>query len=79
MWTPLQMYAPVHKARSIQKSVWKKLTVPRRALTSTPLNTFGMNWNVDCEPGLIAQHRCPTSLVLLWLNGSKFPHQYSNI
>jgi hypothetical protein len=21
-----------------------------RALTSTPLNTFGLNWNVVCEP-----------------------------
>jgi hypothetical protein len=23
-----------------------------RALTSTPSNTFGMDWNFDCEPGL---------------------------
>uniref|UniRef100_A0A8C7DIZ8 Aquaporin 8a, tandem duplicate 2 n=1 Tax=Oncorhynchus kisutch TaxID=8019 RepID=A0A8C7DIZ8_ONCKI len=34
-----------------------------------------MNWNADCEPGLIAQHLCPTSLMLLWLNGSKSPQQ----
>jgi hypothetical protein len=37
---------------------------------ATPSNTFGINWNADCEPGLIAQHQCPTSLILLWLNGS---------
>ena len=35
-----------------------------RALTSTPSNTFGMNWNTDCEPYIIAQHQCLTSLVL---------------
>jgi hypothetical protein len=44
----------VHKARSIQK--WfveisvKNLTGLHRALTSTPSNTFGMNWNADCIP-----------------------------
>jgi hypothetical protein len=42
-----------------------------RALTSTPSKTFGMNWNADCEPGLIAQHQCLTSQMLLWLNGSR--------
>jgi hypothetical protein len=47
-------------------------------LTSTPSNTFGMNWNADCEPGLIAQHQCPTSIMLLWLNGSKSQKQCSN-
>jgi hypothetical protein len=34
------------------------LTDLHRALTSTPSNTFGINWNADCEPGLIA----PTSV-----------------
>ena len=75
--------APVHKVRSIQnglsRSVWKNLSGLHRALTSTPSNTFGMNWNANCEPGLIVQHQCPTSLMLLWLNGSKFPKQCSNI
>ena len=33
-------------------SVWNNLTVLHRALTSTPLNTIGMNWNANCEPGL---------------------------
>ena len=33
-------------------------------------------WIADCESGLIAQHQCPTSLMLLWL---KVPQQCSNI
>jgi hypothetical protein len=37
--------------------VWKNLTGLHRALTSTPSNTFGMSWNADWEPGLIAQHQ----------------------
>ena len=55
--------APVHKARS--RSVWKNLTGLHRALISTPSNTFGMNWNTDCKPGLIAQHQCLTSRMLM--------------
>jgi hypothetical protein len=49
--------APMHKARSIQK--WfveigvEKLDWPAQSLTSTPSNTFGMNWNADCESGII--------------------------
>jgi hypothetical protein len=61
------------------RSVWKNFTGLDRALNSIPSNTFGMNWNGDCEPGLIAQHQCLTSLMLLWLNGSKSPQQCSNI
>ena len=34
------------------------MTGRHRALTSTQLNTFGMNWSADCEPALIA----PTSV-----------------
>jgi hypothetical protein len=30
-----------------------------------PSNNFGMTWNADCEPGLIAHHQCPTSLMLM--------------
>ena len=74
--------ATVHKARSINgssRSVWKNLTGLHRTLTSTSSNTFGMNWNADCESVLIAQHQCPTSLMFLWLNGSKSPQQCSNI
>ena len=62
----------------LSRSEWKTLTGRPRAMTSTPLNTFGMNWKADCEPGLIAQHQCPTSIMLLWLNGSKSPQQCSN-
>ena len=64
--------APVHKARSMQKlsrSVWKNLTGLHGALTSTPSNTFGMNWNADCEPDIIAQHQLPdltNALVAEW-------------
>ena len=60
--------SPVYKARSIQKyllrSVRKNLTGLHRALTSTPSNTFGMNWNADCEPDLIAQHQSLNSIML---------------
>jgi hypothetical protein len=75
--------APMHKTRFIQnglsESVSKNLTGLHRTLSSTPSNTFGMNWNADCEPGVIAKHQCPTSLMLSWLNGSEFPQQCSNI
>jgi hypothetical protein len=74
--------APVHKARSIQKglsrSVWRNLTGVHRALTTKPLSTFEIIWNADWEPGLIAQHQCPTSLMLLWLSRSKSPKQCSS-
>jgi hypothetical protein len=62
----------------LSRSVWKNLTGLERALTSTTSNTFGMNWNANFEPGLIAQHQCPTSLMLLWLNGSKFLQKCSS-
>ena len=69
--------APVHKARSIQKS-FVEIGV-ERALTSTPSNNFGINWISDCKPGLIGLHQCPISLMLLWLNGSKSQQQCSSI
>ncbi len=56
---------------SAQKTVWQGLSgrsfqashyqVQCKALTSTPSNTFGLNWNRDCEPGLLIQHQCLTS------------------
>ena len=66
--------APVHKAKSIHKwfveiCVWMNLTGLHRALTSTPSNTFGMNWNANCETALIAHHQCPdltNALVAEW-------------
>jgi hypothetical protein len=63
----------------LSRSVWKNLTGLHRALTSTLSDTFGMNRNTDCKPGLIVKHQCPTSLMLLWLNGSKSLQQCSNI
>jgi hypothetical protein len=42
----------------LSRSVWKNLTGLPSTLNSSPSNTFGMNWNADCEPGLIAQHQC---------------------
>ena len=47
------------------RSGWKNLLGLHRALTSTPSNTFGRNWNADCEPCLIAKHHWPTSLMLV--------------
>ena len=64
--------ARVHKARPIQKWFMEigvgdlDLTGLSTALTSTPSKTFGINWNADCEPGLIVQHQCPTSLMAEW-------------
>jgi hypothetical protein len=71
--------APVHKARSIQKWFVEISVEELDCPAQSPSNTFGMNWNADCEPGLIAQHQCPNSLMLLWLKGSKSPQQCSNI
>ena len=45
----------------LSRSVWKNLTGLHRALISTQSNIFGMNWNADCDPGLIAQHQCLTA------------------
>ena len=56
-------HAPVHKARSTQK--WfvdigvEELNWPAQS------PDFGMNWNADYEPGLIAQHQCLTSLMFV--------------
>jgi hypothetical protein len=56
----------------------EKLDLPAHRPDLNP--TFWMNWNADCEPDLIAQqHQRSTSLMLLWLNGSKSPQQCSNI
>ena len=75
--------APVHKVRSIQKWVVEigveELDSPAQSPDLNPIDTFGMNWNADCEPGLITQHQCPNSLMLLWLNGSKSLQQCFNI
>jgi hypothetical protein len=47
--------APRAQSRNgLFRSVWKNLTGMHRTLTSTPLNNVGMNWNTECEPGLIS-------------------------
>ena len=61
--------APMHRSRYIQE--WfaeigvEELDWPAQSPDLNPSNTFGMNWNADSEPGLIAQHQCPTSLMLV--------------
>lgn len=77
-------HAPVHKARSVEK--WISLSLLRKYLTGLTepwpellSNTFVMNWNADCEPGLITQHQRLTSLMLLWLKGRKFLQPGCNI
>lgn len=65
---------PVHQASFM--STWvaevgvEILECPwvHKALTSTWLNIFGMNWNTDFTPGLLIQHQCPIILTLLWRN-----------
>jgi hypothetical protein len=49
--------------QTLAKSVGKNFIAVHRALTSTPSNTFGMSWNTHCEPGVINQHPCLTSLM----------------
>jgi hypothetical protein len=59
LWKQLQRdNFPVHKVKWFPKIGVVNLNGLHRALTSTSSNTFGMNWNADCEPGLIAQHQC---------------------
>lgn len=45
---------PVHKT-SFMKTGFSN----RRILVSyTETNPFGINWNIDCNPGLLTQHHC---------------------
>ena len=69
--TPCTKQGPY--TNGLSRSVWKNLTGLHRALISTPSNTFGMNWNANCEPDIIAPYQCTTSRMFLWLNGSKCP------
>ncbi len=55
--------------------VWKNSTGPHKALTLTPSNTFGMNWNGDCEPGFLVQ-QCLTSQMHYWMNAQKFQQKH---
>jgi hypothetical protein len=55
----------MHKARSIQK-LFVEIGVEELGwpAQNPDLNPIGMNWNAKCEPSVIAQHQCPTSLML---------------
>lgn len=46
---------PVHKASSIKTGFSKIEVEELRTLTSTPLNTYEMNWNADYMPGLLTK------------------------
>ncbi len=73
----------VHKSRSIK--TWldefgvEELDWPHRSQTSTPSNTFGVNWNGDPEPDLLMQHKCLTSQMLYWMNVQKLQQKHSKI
>lgn len=68
--------APVHMQSSM-KTWLAKVVV--KTLTATLMNTFGMNWNADCVPGLLERHQRLTSLMLLWQNGNKSTQPCSKI
>ena len=71
--------APMHKGRSIQK--WfveigvEELDWP---VQNPELNPSEHLWD-ELECPLRASPNCPTSQMLLWLNGRKSPQQCSNI
>lgn len=68
----------VHKAGSKEKMFSEFGLAKPGVLSSAPSNTFGMNWDADCEPGLFIQHRSSTLPVLFWVNGSKSPQPGSS-
>lgn len=54
----------------------KKSSGLQRAQTSILLNTFRINWNVICAPGLLTRHQNLTSVMLFWQNGCKSPQPH---
>ena len=73
--------ALVHKVRFIQKWFVEIGVEEHDWPTQSPdLNPIKYVWDeLECKPGLIALHQCPTSLMVLWLNGSKSLQKRSNI
>lgn len=63
-WWYIQFLNLILQQKGFPMLVWKNLAV----LQSLDLNLIKHLWD---EPGLIAQHQWPTSLMLLWLNGRK--------
>lgn len=53
----------VHKIRPVKK--W-----------FSSLTTLGINCKAGREPSLKGQHQCPSSLTLLWRNGTKSSHPF---
>ena len=70
--------APVHKARPIQKLV-VEIGVEEHDWPAQRTDLKPIEYLLDELERLIAQHQCPTTVMLLRLNGSKSPQQCSNI
>lgn len=54
----------MHKASFLK--IWIGL---QKALISTQLNTFEMNWNSDCAPCVLIQHQCLISDIVPKMSG----------
>lgn len=55
---------------------WGNSSVLHKALTSSPLNNVGKNWNADCTLDFLTQHPC---LISLWSCGCMITNSYSHV
>lgn len=53
--------------------IWKNFAGLHRYLTRPPLNTFGINQDLDCEPHSLNKHQGPISKMFFWNNVQIFP------